>query len=243
MFWDYLSQNPESVHQVMILMGDRGIPDGWRKMHGYAGHTMKLINKNGDWVYAQMHMKSKQGTGFITQEDSANYSPDYAQKDLFNAIEKGDFPGWDVMWQTMTPKEAEDVFEKQGINIFDLTHVWPQKQFPLRKVGEFFLNEVSGFIRRKPRMLTNVFNRTSRTTLPKSSKSPSTLHTCRQALSHLPTRSCSPDSSPTQIHIAIVSVSTTSNCRSTPQGHLTESPTFSVMVTWPSTIRVHGQRI
>ncbi|CAK3999171.1 CAT1 catalase [Lecanosticta acicola] len=141
MFWDYLSQNPESVHQVMILMGDRGIPDGWRKMHGYAGHTLKLVNKSGEWVYAQMHMKSKQGTDFITQEDSANYSPDYAQKDLYNAIEKGDYPGWDVMFQTMTPKQAEEVWEKQGINVFDLTHVWPQKEFPLRKVGEFHLNQ------------------------------------------------------------------------------------------------------
>ncbi|KAK3114653.1 hypothetical protein LTR53_006823 [Teratosphaeriaceae sp. CCFEE 6253] len=140
-FWDYLSQNPESVHQVMILMGDRGIPDGWRKMHGYAGHTLKLVNKNGDWVYAQMHMKSKQGTDFITQADSANYSPDYSQKDLYNAIEKGDFPGWDVCWQTMTPKEAEDLWEQDKINVFDLTHIWPQKRFPLRKVGEFFLNE------------------------------------------------------------------------------------------------------
>jgi catalase len=88
-----------------------------------------------------MHMKSKQGAGFITQEDSANYSPDYSQKDLYFAIEKGDYPGWDVMWQTMTPKEAEELWEKQKINIFDLTHVWPQKQFPLRKSGEFFLNE------------------------------------------------------------------------------------------------------
>ena len=88
-----------------------------------------------------MHMKSKQGTGFITQEDSANYSPDYAQKDLYQAIEKGDYPGWDVEFQTMTPKEAEDLWETQKINVFDLTHVWPQKQFPRRKVGEFFLNE------------------------------------------------------------------------------------------------------
>lgn len=140
-FWDYLSQNPESVHQVMILMGDRGIPDGWRKMHGYSGHTLKLVNKKGEWVYAQMHMKSKQGTGFITQEDSANYSPDYAQKDLYDAIEKGDYPGWDVCFQTMTAKQAEELWEKQKINVFDLTHVWPHSQFPLRKVGEFFLNE------------------------------------------------------------------------------------------------------
>jgi len=140
-FWDYASQNPESVHQFMILFGDRGIPDGFRKMHGYHGHTHKLVNKNGDWVYAQLHMKSKQGTGFITQEDSQKYSPDYATKDLYQAIEKGDFPGWDVMVQTMTAKEAEELWEKQKINVFDLTHVWPQGQFPLRKVGEFFLNE------------------------------------------------------------------------------------------------------
>jgi len=140
-FWDYLSQNPESVHQVMILMGDRGIPDGWRKMHGYSGHTLKLVNKQGEWVYAQMHMKSKQGTGFITQEDSANYSPDYSQKDLYDAIEKGDYPGWDVCFQTMTAKQAEELWERQKINVFDLTHVWPHSQFPLRKVGEFFLNE------------------------------------------------------------------------------------------------------
>ncbi len=141
MFWDYLSQNPESIHQVMILMGDRGIPDGYRKMHGYYGHSLKLINKNGEWVYCQLHMKSQQGTAFITQEDSANKSPDYSQKDLFEAIESGDFPKWSVEVQTMTPKEAEDLWENQKINVFDLTHVWPQKQFPLRKVGEFTLNE------------------------------------------------------------------------------------------------------
>ena len=140
-FWDYLSQNPESVHQVMILMGDRGIPKGYRKLHGYAGHTLKLVNKAGDWVYAQMHMKSRQGTDFVTQEDSHTYGPDWAQKDLFGAIENGEFPSWDVSFQTMTAKEAEQMWEKQRINVFDLTHVWPQKQFPLRKVGEFTLHE------------------------------------------------------------------------------------------------------
>lgn len=141
MFWDYLSQNPESIHQVMVLMGDRGIPDGYRFMHGYFGHTIKLVNKNNDWVYCQLHMKSMQGTKFITQEDSANYSPDYSQKDLYEAIEKGDYPKWSVEVQTMTPKEAEELWEKQRINVFDLTHVWPQGQFPRRKVGEMVLNE------------------------------------------------------------------------------------------------------
>lgn len=141
MFWDYLSQNPESIHQVMILMGDRGIPDGYRFMHGYSGHTMKLVNKNNEWVYAQFHMKSKQGTKFFTQEEAGTKSPDYSQKDLYNAIENGDFPSWTLEVQTMTPKQAEVLWEKQRINVFDLTHIWPHSQFPLRKIGEFTLNE------------------------------------------------------------------------------------------------------
>lgn len=140
-FWDYLSQNPESIHQVMILMGDRGIPDGYRFMHGYGGHTFKLINKDSDWVYAQLHMKSDQGTKFFTQEESLTQSADYSQKDLYEAIERGDYPSWTVAFQTMTAQEAEDLWAKQKINVFDLTHVWPHDQFPLREVGRFVLNE------------------------------------------------------------------------------------------------------
>jgi len=125
----------------MILLGDRGIPDGWRFMHGYSGHTLKLVNSKDEWVYCQLHMKSKQGAKFITQEESAKLSPDYSQKDLYEAITRGDFPKWSVEVQTMTPKQAEEAWEKQRINVFDLTHVWPQGQFPRRKVGEFTLNE------------------------------------------------------------------------------------------------------
>jgi len=141
MFWDYLCHNPESIHQVMILLGDRGIPDGWRFMHGYSGHTLKLVNKDSEWVYCQIHMKSMQGAKFITQEESEKLSPDYSQKDLYEAIQRGDYPKWSVEIQTMKPKEAEHLWEKERINVFDLTHVWPQKQFPRRKVGEFTLNE------------------------------------------------------------------------------------------------------
>ena len=141
MFWDYFSENPEAIHQVMILMGDRGIPHGYRFMHGYYGHTMKLVNKNGEWVYAQIHIKSDQGTKFITQADSHSFMPDFAQKDLYFAIQNGEYPSWTMAIQTMTAKEAEEVWEKQGINVFDLTHVWPQGQFPLREVGKFVLNE------------------------------------------------------------------------------------------------------
>jgi len=141
MFWDYLSQNPESIHQVMILMSDRGIPAGWRHMHGYSGHTLKLVNKAGEWVYAQFHMKSKQGIKCFTNDEAAALSPDWGQKDLFNAIKNGDYPAWDFCVQTMSATQAEELWEKEKINVFDLTHVWPQKDFPLRKVGEFVLNE------------------------------------------------------------------------------------------------------
>ncbi|KAH6673123.1 catalase-like domain-containing protein [Halenospora varia] len=103
MFWDYLSQNPESIHQ--------------------------LVNKKGDWVYAQFHMTSQQGTRFLTQEEAATKSPDHSEG------------FWSLEVQTITAKEAEDLWEKQKINVFDLTHIWPHKQPPLRKIGEFTLNE------------------------------------------------------------------------------------------------------
>jgi len=138
-FWEYLSENPESMHQVMILMGDRGIPDGYRKMHGYSGHTFKFVNKNSEWVYAQIHLISQQGTAFLTQEKAgelAGSNPDYATQDLFEAIDKGDFPKWKCFVQTMTAKEAEEY----KINVFDLTKVWSHKDFPLREFGEFELN-------------------------------------------------------------------------------------------------------
>ncbi|KAK4689118.1 catalase, partial [Tremellales sp. Uapishka_1] len=140
-FWDYLSQNPESVHQVMILMGDRGIPDGYRHMHGYFGHTLKLVKSNGEWVFAQFHLISDQGIKTLTADEAAKCSPDHGQKDLFNAIEKGDFPSWTMKVQTMTLKEAEELWEVKKINVFDLTHIWPHKDFPLRDIGKLTLNE------------------------------------------------------------------------------------------------------
>lgn len=125
----------------MILMGDRGIPDGYRHMHGYFGHTTKLVNKKGDWVYCQFHLISDQGIKYFTQEDAQKQGPDYAQKDLYEAIERGDHPSWTLKVQTMTSDEAEKLWEKQKINVFDLTHIWPHKQFPLREVGRITLTE------------------------------------------------------------------------------------------------------
>jgi len=82
MFWDYLSQSPEAIHQVIYLFGDRGIPDGWRKCNAYLGHTVKLVNKKGEWVYAQWHVlsdlrkKEKECTSAKPSSDRSRPSPD-----------------------------------------------------------------------------------------------------------------------------------------------------------------------
>ncbi|KAE8538417.1 hypothetical protein D1P53_004771 [Cryptococcus gattii VGV] len=141
MFWDYLSQNPESIHQLMILMSDRGIPAGWRHMHGYYGHTLKIVNDNGDWVYVQFHLISDQGNKFFTSEEASTKSPDWGQKDLYEAIERGEYPSWTMKVQVMTQEQAEEAWERKRINVFDLTHVWPHADYPLRTVGKVTLNK------------------------------------------------------------------------------------------------------
>lgn len=140
-FWDYLSNNPESIHQVMILFGDRGIPDGYRHMHGYYGHTLKLVNKAGEWIYAQFHLISDQGTKTLTAEKAATLSPDYSTKDLYEAIARKEFPSWTMKVQTMNEEQAQKLFKEKGVNVLDLTHTWSQKEFPLRTVGKMTLNE------------------------------------------------------------------------------------------------------
>lgn len=140
MFWDYLSQNPESIHQVMILFGDRGVPDGFRFEHGYSGHTFKFINAQGKFHYVQIHLRSDVGVKFLTQDKAvelAGTNPDYGTQDLFEAIEKGEFPSWTAYVQTMTPEQAE----KFRYNVLDLTKIWPHAEFPLRPFGKLVLNE------------------------------------------------------------------------------------------------------
>lgn len=107
----------------MILFGDRGIPDGFRHMHGYYGHTLKLVNKNGEWVYAQFHLLSDQGVKTLTAEDAAGLSPDYGTKDLFQAIDRKEYPSWTMKVQTMSAAEAEKLWDEQKISEFDVVLV------------------------------------------------------------------------------------------------------------------------
>jgi catalase len=96
---DYLSQNPESIHQVCILFSDRGTPDGFHQMHGYSGHTMKFVNAEGKFVYYQMHFRADKGFKTLTNSKAAELTgtnPDYGIQSLFEDIEKGNYPTWTV---------------------------------------------------------------------------------------------------------------------------------------------------
>ncbi|KAI1102992.1 catalase-domain-containing protein [Jackrogersella minutella] len=140
MFWDYLSTHQESIHQVMHLFSDRGTPYSYRFMNGYSGHTHKWIKPDGTFVYVQVHLKTDQGSKTLTNEEAgklASDNPDFATQDLFESIQKGDYPSWTVYVQTLTPEQAE----KFKWNIFDLTKVWPQAEVPLRRFGKMTLNK------------------------------------------------------------------------------------------------------
>jgi catalase len=139
MMWDFWSLSPESLHQVTILFSDRGTPDGYRRMDGFSSHTFSLVNSNNELFYVKWHFKTKQGIRNFTREQADEMrgkDPDYAQRDLFNAIQKGDFPKWRVSVQIMPEKDAESYH----INPFDLTKVWPHKDYPLIEAGELVLD-------------------------------------------------------------------------------------------------------
>jgi catalase len=139
MMWDFWSLSPESLHQVTILFSDRGTPDGYRHMNGYSSHTFSLINAKNELFYVKWHFKTKQGIKNFTREQADEIrgkDPDYAQRDLFDAIAKGDFPRWRVCVQIMPEKEADTY----RINSFDLTKVWPHGDYPLVEVGELVLD-------------------------------------------------------------------------------------------------------
>lgn len=139
MQWDFWSQCPESLHQVTILFSDRGIPATYRHLHGFGSHTYSFINAAGERVWCKFHFKSKQGIKNMTDEESAKTigeDRESHQRDLFNAIAKGDFPKWRVCVQIMTQQQADGF----RWNPFDLTKVWPQKEYPLIEVGELELN-------------------------------------------------------------------------------------------------------
>ena len=140
MVWDFWSLNPESLHQVLILMSDRGTPVSYRHMHGFGSHTFSFLNKDNERFYVKFHFITEQGIKNFTNEEAAamrGKDPDQAQRDLVESIDKGDFPRWKLKVQIMPEAEAKTY----RWNPFDLTKVWPHADYPLIDVGVMELNQ------------------------------------------------------------------------------------------------------
>ncbi|WP_082731864.1 catalase [Sporosarcina sp. HYO08] len=137
--WDFWTSLPEALHQVTIVMSERGIPKSYRTMHGFGSHTFSMINENNERVWVKFHMRSQQGIENLTDEEAAELvgvDRESHQRDLYENIEEGNFPKWKMYIQVMTEEEANNM----PYNPFDLTKVWYKKDFPLIEVGEFELN-------------------------------------------------------------------------------------------------------
>ncbi|QTX05823.1 catalase [Agromyces archimandritae] len=139
MQWDFWTLSPESAHQVTYLMGDRGLPQSWRTMNGYGSHTYQWINAAGERFWVKYHFKTRQGDLYLSGEEAeaiAGADADYYRRDLYEAIERGEHPTWDVFVQVMPYADAAGY----RFNPFDLTKVWPHADYPLIPVGHFTLN-------------------------------------------------------------------------------------------------------
>ena len=137
--WDFWSLSPESLHQVTILMSDRGLPQTVRHLNGYGSHTFSFINAEGERFWVKFHFKTQQGHKHWTNAEASDVvgrTRESTQEDLFGAIEQGDFPKWTLYVQVMPETDAE----KTPYNPFDLTKVWPHADYPLIEVGVMELN-------------------------------------------------------------------------------------------------------
>ena len=140
MQWDFWTLSPESAHMLTWLMGDRGIPKSWRHMNGYSSHTYMWVNAGGERFWVKYHFKTDQGVEFLAQADAdriAGEDADYHQRDLYNAIDRGELPSWTLKMQIMPFDDAKTY----RFNPFDLTKVWPHGDYPLVEVGKLTLTQ------------------------------------------------------------------------------------------------------
>jgi catalase len=137
--WDYWTLLPEALHQVTIVMSDRGIPASYRHMHGFGSHTYSFWNAAGERYWVKFHFRTRQGIKNLSDAEAealVGKDRESHQRDLFDAIARGDFPKWTLYVQVMPEADAEKV----PYHPFDLTKVWPHKDYPLIEVGVFELN-------------------------------------------------------------------------------------------------------
>ena len=138
--WDFWTSLPEALHQVTITMSERGIPLSYRHMNGYGSHTFSMVNAQNERVWVKFHFKTQQGIKNLTDQESESLiaqDRESHQRDLFDSIEKGDFPKWNLKIQVMPEKDANTC----PSNPFDLTKVWSHRDYPLMDVGVLELNK------------------------------------------------------------------------------------------------------
>jgi catalase len=137
--WDFWTLLPEALHQVTIVMSERGIPKSYRHMHGFGSHTYSFYNEAGERFWVKFHFRTQQGIANLTDAEATalvGSDRESHQRDLYEAIERGDFPKWTMSIQVMPEKDAETY----RFHPFDLTKVWYKEDYPLIEVGEFELN-------------------------------------------------------------------------------------------------------
>lgn len=137
--WDYWTLLPEAIHQVTIVMSDRGIPRSFLHMHGFGSHTFSFLNADNERFWVKFTFKTQQGIENLTDEQAeavCGKDRESNQRDLYEAIAGGNFPKWTLYVQVMPEEEAEQV----PYNPFDLTKVWPHADYPLIQVGVLELN-------------------------------------------------------------------------------------------------------
>jgi catalase len=137
--WDFFSLSPEMTHMFTWLYGDRGIPASFRQMDGFGGHTFQWTNAKNEAFWVKYHFKTDQGIKCLSADEAAliaGRDPDYHGRDLFRALERGEYPSWTLKMQIMPVAEAA----WYRFNPFDLTKIWPHKDYPLMTVGRFVLD-------------------------------------------------------------------------------------------------------
>ncbi|MEA3122137.1 MAG: catalase [Paraburkholderia sp.] len=137
--WDFWTGLPEALHQVTIVMSERGIPASYRQMHGFGSHTFSFINAANERYWVKFHFRCQQGIKNLTDAEAeaiVGKDRESHQRDLYDAIERADYPKWTLCVQVMPEKDASTV----PYNPFDLTKVWPHKDYPLIEVGVMELN-------------------------------------------------------------------------------------------------------
>ncbi|WP_353421446.1 catalase [Staphylococcus delphini] len=148
-FWDFFAQNPESTHTTFWAMSNRGIPKNFRQVEGFGVHTFRLVNREGQSYFVKFHWKPLHGLESLVWDEAQILSGkdiDFHRKDLYESIEKGDYPAWELGLQIIRPEQEFDF----DFDILDPTKIWPEDQVPVEIVGKMTLN----------RNVSNVFDET-----------------------------------------------------------------------------------